>query len=177
MGGSKESLQEGFVEELVPSPRRSQQHFSGSDSMNSSSSKRWVWIPRVDLSLSSSSTDSIVSPVSASTDIQPEKERQLLQRQPGQRTGKDPLTSGLLRAALFVCMTPASKASPAIISARRAAVERSVSTTHWPHKFVATHTYSAFEAVPADRRVRFRVPPPPRLSATQRALVDGNGKA
>lgn len=41
----------------------------------------------------------------------------------------------LRRAVAYVCMTPKSKASSTVLEMRRSAVDRGITTSHWPHKY------------------------------------------
>jgi len=41
----------------------------------------------------------------------------------------------LLRLVAYVCMTPRDKATPEVLERRKGAVQKNVSTTHWPHQF------------------------------------------
>ena len=49
--------------------------------------------------------------------------------------------NGLTRAAVLVCMTPRGRASDTTIAARKAAATEQITTTHWPHRFYATHRH------------------------------------
>merc|ERR1712129_471939 len=43
-------------------------------------------------------------------------------------------TDRLLRAAVYVCMTPREKATEKTLEARRKGYENAMTTSHWPHK-------------------------------------------
>merc|ERR1719198_1626140 len=41
----------------------------------------------------------------------------------------------LLRAVVYICMTPVSSAKPGVVEARRLAYNNRITTSHWPHLF------------------------------------------
>ena len=81
----------------------------------------------------------------------------------------DPSAPALIRAASLVCMMPRSKASEDVIAKRRAAVDAVVSTTNWTDRFFSTEEYPEMQA--AEGLSRFTLPPVPKLTEDQRALV------
>jgi len=50
----------------------------------------------------------------------------------------------LLRLVCYVCMTPRSKATKEILEARKCAVQKGVTTNHWPHEYHADAGASAY---------------------------------
>ena len=81
----------------------------------------------------------------------------------------DPTKPGLIRAASLVCMMPKSRASADVIAKRRAAVEDVTSTTNWCDRFFSTDEYP--EMLAAENLSRFKLPPRPKLTKDQIALV------
>lgn len=81
----------------------------------------------------------------------------------------DPSAPSLIRAASLVCMMPRSKATEDVIAKRRAAVGAVISTTNWTDRFFSTDDYP--EMLEAENLSRFNLPPPPRLTRDQLALV------
>ena len=68
---------------------------------------------------------------------------------------------GLLRACCYVCMTPAAWASPQVLRQRQLGYEYNLTTSHWPHEWLAV-------GGPADHLPRND---PSRLDSEQRLLV------
>lgn len=81
----------------------------------------------------------------------------------------DPAKPGLIRAASLVCMMPKSRAPADVIAKRRAAVEDVTSTTNWCDRFFSTDEYP--EMLAAENLSRFKLPPRPKLTKDQIALV------
>lgn len=79
----------------------------------------------------------------------------------------------LLRAAVFVCMVPRTRAPAEVLEARKAALARRATTTHRPHAFQDTALYDSYAAVPEAERRRFAVPAdggPPLTAAVARLV-------
>ena len=70
-------------------------------------------------------------------------------------------THGLLRACCYVCMTPAAWASPQVLRQRQLGFEFNLTTSHWPHEWLAI-------GGPVGHLPRND---PSRLSAEQRLLI------
>merc|ERR1719476_789881 len=64
--------------------------------------------------------------------------------------------SQLMRAVIYICMTPASWCTEKTLSQRRSAFPKQVTTTHWPHEYHAMTNYAG---------------PGVQLSEEQRSLI------
>ena len=66
-------------------------------------------------------------------------------------------------------MMTKSKANEGVIAKRRAAVDTVTSTTNWTDRFFSTDQYP--EMLAAENLSRFQLPPAPKLTKDQLALV------
>ena len=75
---------------------------------------------------------------------------------------------GLTRAVSLVCMMPRSRSNESVIAKRRSAVDDRTSTTNWSDRFINA---DRFPQVMAADTSRFVLPPVPKLTPDQRALI------
>ena len=83
----------------------------------------------------------------------------------GDAAGPD---NSLVRAVSLICMMPRSKSNDEIIERRRRAVDERTSTTNWSDRFIDA---DRFPQVLAEDVSRYTLPPVPKLTPEQQALV------
>ena len=74
----------------------------------------------------------------------------------------------LIRAASLVCMMPKSRSNDKVIAKRRAAVANRTSTTNWSDRFINADRFPQVAAIDTSR---YTLPPVPKLTPEQQALV------
>ena len=74
----------------------------------------------------------------------------------------------LIRAASLVCMMPKSRSNDKVIAKRRAAVANRTSTNNWSDRFINADRFPQVAAIDTSR---YTLPPVPKLTPEQQALV------
>lgn len=84
-------------------------------------------------------------------------------------SGREMSDNELIRAISLVCMMPRSRSNEEVISRRKAAVGKKISTTNWSDRFINADQFPQITSVA--NRQRYTWPPVPELNDNQLKLV------